>query len=177
MVGIWPRWDNLLSPPRIGGVSDRSCPMSWCADLVVLSPLDVLANVWLSYCCFMRSSCCSMISFALWSDNHCVCEEPKVGPCGLGTLNLWGTCWLLPIYAGFVSLSCSAVVGVREPSCWFVSSRPEVDVWVMLIVVNCNEFLSPWVVRLPKIARSVRSQLSGRTEICVVFRFVLQGVS
>ena len=117
MVGIWPEWDKSLSPPRIGGVSDRLCPMSWCADLVVLSSLDVLASVWLSYCCFMSSSCCNTISFALWSDNHCLRGEPELGPRGLGTLNLRDTCWLLPIYAGFVSLGCSAVVGVRGPSC------------------------------------------------------------
>ena len=46
-----------MSPPGIGGASDYVRPICWCADLVVLSPLDVLASVWLSYHCLKCSSC------------------------------------------------------------------------------------------------------------------------
>ena len=52
-------------------------PICWCADLVVLSPLDVLAIVWLSYTCLMRSSLWYYF-LAPWSDN----PLPKVGALG-----------------------------------------------------------------------------------------------
>ena len=52
-------------------------PICWCADLVVLSSVDVLAIVWLSYTCLMRSSLWYYF-LAPWSDNHL----PKVGALG-----------------------------------------------------------------------------------------------
>jgi len=56
-------------------------PICWCAGLVVLSSVDVLAIVWLSYTCLMRSSLWYYF-LAPWSDNPLPSVEPLVGSCG-----------------------------------------------------------------------------------------------
>ena len=96
---------------------------------------------WLSYRCSVCSNLLWYDLLALWSDNHWL-EGPEAGSRGLVTLNLWGTCWLLPIYAGFVSLRCSAVGGQEDPVVGSLFHCLKAMYGLMLMVVDHHEFLS-----------------------------------
>ena len=94
---------------------------------------------------------------ALWRDNHCL-EGPKVGSRGPVTLNLWGTCWLFPMYAGFFISDCSAYVcGWEDPVVGLLFSRPKGDVWayaddvwsslvLVQYVCDCQRYLARFEV-------------------------------
>ena len=147
MVGIWPSWDKSFESIQVWlGYRILVC-VPWVGVLILLCVpvgrvgkcfLVIVSLFYVLQYLELRSPLCYR------SDNHCL-GGFEVRSRGLLTLNLWGTCWLLPIYAGFVSLWCSAIVETRGPGWWFAFSRPEDNVWVyadsgLIIMSSCLVF-------------------------------------
>ena len=98
--------------------------------------------VWLSYACLMRSSLWYYF-LALRNDDHL----PKVGARQWDPVdevhNLWGTCWLLPICAGFLSLVVGCLWGYEGPNVGVVFFGQKLTYGLRLIGVKRQWVLIP----------------------------------